>query len=290
MSIELGGCSFSFGRKPLRDSLLLLKSMGFDVVDIGASPGNAQIDQMAAATEPLKLAAEVRELIQQVGLRPEECFVLDFGPPINHPDENVWQRTRELFKGVARFAALIECRSIMLIPGIVHPEIGRARSFDRAVEKLKELTQISQHMGLQLNIEACEPSIAEDPRDAKQLCEQVPGLGLTLDYSHFIDPGHTQTSVEPLHQFAKHFHFRQAAPRKRVETVDKGTIDFGRVLSLLQQQSYTGTLAVEYVDCEETEKCGVDVLPETVKLRAQLLELLGALENPSPAFKNGRYA
>ncbi len=290
MDIELGGCSFSFGRTSLRESLLLVKRMGFDLVDIGVSPENAQINQMAAASEPLKLAAEVGSLIQGVGLRPEECFVLDFGAPINHPDENLWQRTRASFCGVVRFATLIKCRSIMLIPGIVHPEIGQERSFDRSVEKLKELAQISQDMGLQLNIEACEPSIAENPGDAQRLCEEVPGLGLTLDYSHFIDPGHTQASIEPLHLFAKHFHVRQAARQKRVETVAKGTIDFGRVLSLLQQQRYAGTLAVEYVECPETTKCGVDVVPETVKMRAQLLELLRHSESARPTLEKGLHA
>lgn len=274
MDIEIGGCSFSFGPKPLREALQLVKTLGFEVVDLGICPGNTQIHPVVAATEPERYAAEVNELLQEFNLQPDECFVLDFGQPINDPHDSVRQRTRNLFRGIARFASLTRCQSIMLIPGIVYPKIGPEQSFELAVTELRELVIMSQDAGVQLNIEPCEPSIAEDPRDAARLCAKVVGLGLTLDYSHFIDPGYGQASVEPLHQFATHFHARQAAAGKRVEAVDKGTIDFKRVVKLLRQQNYKGVIAVEYVDCEVTSKCGVDVMKETVKMRNQLTELL----------------
>lgn len=274
MDIEIGGCSFSFGPKPLREALQLVKNLGFEIVDLGICPGNTQIHPVVAATEPERYAAEVNELLQEFNLRPEECFVLDFGQPINDPNDSMRQRTRNLFRGIARFASLTTCRSIMLIPGIVHPEIGPEQSFDLAVRELRELVKMGQDAGVQLNIEPCEPSVAEDPRDAARLCEKVPGLGLTLDYSHFIDPGYDQASIEPLHQFTTHFHARQAAAGKRVEAVDKGTIDFKRVITSLRHQNYNGVIAVEYVDCEVTRKCGVDVMKETVKMKNQLTELL----------------
>ena len=46
---------------------------------------------------------------------------------------------------------------------------------------------------------------AEHPQDALRICQEVPGLGLTLDYSHFVDPGHSQGEVEPLHAYADIF-------------------------------------------------------------------------------------
>jgi sugar phosphate isomerase/epimerase len=127
---------------------------------------------------------------------------------------------------------------------------------------------------MQLNIEPCEPSVVQDPKDAARICRDVPGLGLTLDYSHFIDPGYFQPEIECLHPFAKHFHARQAAPGKRVETVRKGTIDFRRVLSLLERDKYAGIVAVEYVECETTRTCGVNVWEETPKMKVELERLM----------------
>jgi len=140
--------------------------------------------------------------------------------------------------------------------------------------ELKELSHIAEDNQVQLNIEPCEPSVVQDPKDAARMCSEVPGLGLTLDYSHFIDPGYTQLDVESLHRFARHFHARQAAPGRRVEKVGKGTIDFRRILSLLQRDKYDGVIAVEYVECETTRACGVDVWTETVRMKTELERLM----------------
>ena len=98
---------------------------------------------------------------------------------------------------------------------------------------------------------------------------------MTLDYSHFVDPGYSQREVEKLHPFARHFHARQAKRGKRVEKVEKGTIDFHRILSLLRRDQYQGVIAVEYVECETTRLCGVDVWVETPKMKSELERLGG---------------
>jgi sugar phosphate isomerase/epimerase len=275
MNLEIGGCSFSFGPRSLRYALQTLKDLGFDIVDLGVCLGNTQVHPVRAAENPERTASEVIEVLREMSMRPEECFVLDFGEPINHPEDSVRKRTRYLFPGIVKFASLVGCRSVMLIPGIVHPSVGRERSFELSVMALRELVKISDDAGVRLNVEPCQPSVAEDPHDAMRLCEEVPGLGLTLDYSHFIDPGYDQSSVEPLHRLTRHVHARQAAPGKRVEAVDKGTIDFSRIISLLREQKFEGVVAVEYVDCEVTTQCGVNVMDQTIKMKSELARLLG---------------
>ena len=273
--MEIGGCSFSFGPRSLREALQILKDMGFDIADLGVCLGNTQVHPVRAAENPERTAAEVIEVLREMNMRPEECFVLDFGEPINHPEDSVRKRTRLLFRGMVKFASLAGCRSVMLIPGIVYPSAGREGSFELSATTLRELVKMTDDAGLRLNVEPCQPSVAEDPQDAMRLCEEVPGLGLTLDYSHFIDPGYEQSSVEPLHRFTRHVHVRQAAPGKRVETVGKGTIDFNRITSLLREQNFEGVVAVEYVDCDVTTQCGVNVMEETIIMKAELARLLG---------------
>lgn len=273
--MEIGGCSFSFGPKPLREALRILRNLGFDIVDVGVCPGNTQIHPVEAAQEPERTAATVKAALLEMNQRPEECFVLDFGEPINHPEDAVRETLQSLFPGLVRFAWLAGFRSVMLIPGIVHPSMGKERSFELSAKILRKLVRISEDAGVYLNIEPCEPSVAETPENAMHLCEVVPGLGLTLDYSHFIDPGFDPANVEPLHRYARHFHARQAAPGKRVEAVNKGTIDFKRILSLLKRENYKGVVAVEYVDCETTTLCGVNVMDETIKMKAELERLVG---------------
>ena len=273
--MKIGGCTFAFGPRSLEEAASILAAFGFQTIDLGVcSNENAQVDPIVAAGDPDGAADRVLRALEPWGFELNECFVLDFGDPVNHPDPGVRARTRGLFPGLVRFASKVGCASIMLIPGVVHAELGRQESFQLAARELRALVGIANDAGLALNIEACEPSVAEDPQDALRICREVPGLGLTLDYSHFVDPGYSQAEVEPLHAHARHIHIRQAAPGKRVETVEEGTIDFGRIFELLKFSAYNGVVAVEYVDCDETTACGVDVMAETPRMKREVERLL----------------
>ena len=272
--MRIGGCSFAFGPKQLEEAARIVQQLGFQTVDLGVCLGNTQINPFEASEHPEAVADRVNRTLDRLKLLPGECFVLDFGQPINHPDPMIRSETRKRFGPLTRFAKLVGCPSIMLIPGIVYEHLGREASYDLSVKELRELCQIANDNQIRMNIEPCEPSIVQDPRDAARICRDVPGLGLTLDYSHFIDPGYSQSEVEALHPFARHFHARQAARGKRVETVERGTVDFQRIFSLLKRDNYQGIVAVEYVDCQTTRDCGVDVWVETPKMKSELERLI----------------
>ena len=59
-------------------------------------------------------------------------------------------------------------------------------------------------------IEAHVGSIVPDPKSAEALVQGVPGLTLTLDYTHFTRLGMPDAAIEPLVQYASHFHVRGA--------------------------------------------------------------------------------
>ena len=273
--MKIGGCTFAFGPRNLEETASILAAFGFQTIDLGVcSNENAQVDPIMAAGDPDGMADQVVSALEPWEFELNECFFLDFGDPVNHPEPEIRARTRHLFPGLVRFARKIGCVSIMLIPGVIHAELGRQESFQLSVKELRAMVGIANDGGLALNIEACEPSVAEHPQDALRICQEVPGLGLTLDYSHFVDPGYSQAEVEPLHAYARNFHIRQAAPGKRVEKVEEGTIDFGRIFDLLKTSTYNGVVAVEYVDCDETTACGVDVMVETPKMKREIERIL----------------
>ncbi len=109
-------------------------------------------------------------------------------------------------------------------------------------------------------------SIAESPLATEALLARVPGLGLVLDYSHFICLGFTQEEVDVLLPFASHVHLRQARPGRLQERLDSwsGTINFRLLFSRLRERGYEGWLATEIGEALEER---VDVVSETVRLR-----------------------
>jgi sugar phosphate isomerase/epimerase len=95
----------------------------------------------------------------------------------------------------------------------------------------------------------------------------VPGLTLTLDYTHFTRSGVPDREVEPLVQHASHFHARGAC-RGRLQASFKGnTINYARILHAMWKANYKGYLGVEYVWIDWEHCNEVDNLSETIQFR-----------------------
>src|SRR5690606_35040228 len=110
------------------------------------------------------------------------------------------------------FCKRTDCPGITLLPGVVWPELGQESSFELSRVALTELVEIGRSAGLRVSVEAHLESVVEQPEQALALVEAVPGLQLTLHYSHFIANGIPAERVHPLLPHAGHLHARQAAP------------------------------------------------------------------------------
>jgi sugar phosphate isomerase/epimerase len=102
------------------------------------------------------------------------------------------------------------------------------------------------------------------------LVDSVPGLTLTLDYTHFTRVGLQDQEVEPLIQHASHFHVRGARRSRLQASFQDNQIDYARVLKTMKATGYHGWIGIEYVwidwvHCNET-----DNLSETIRFRDYL--------------------
>ncbi|TFG68616.1 MAG: hypothetical protein E4H27_07805, partial [Anaerolineales bacterium] len=243
--MRFAAMTFSFGPGSLESTLRAIKRQGFDCIDLAAG-AQQQVDKMLAATDPRDQAAVVRKALAAMGMDISEVFLLHFDNPINHPDPIKRRTGRELFNGFVEFCREIGAESVMMSPGILYDEIGEAASLQSAVEELRYQQQVCTDHGLQLNMEPHWHSLAESPTRAQWFCEQVPGLGLTLDYSHFIAQDYTQDEIEPLHAYTRHFHARQAKTGATNVTLTEGVIDFHRILQTFNRDGWDGVVCLEY--------------------------------------------
>jgi sugar phosphate isomerase/epimerase len=116
-------------------------------------------------------------------------------------------------------------------------------------------------------VEAHIGSIAPNPQEAERLVRSVPGLTLTLDYTHFTRKGIPDTVVEPLIKYATHFHSRGARKGRLQTSLKKNTIDYQRILEVMQATDYSGHLGLEYVWIDWEHCNEVDNVSETILLR-----------------------
>ena len=277
---RLCGCSFIHGQQTLAQGLDLVERLEFSWVDIGVGGTNAHFDATQVARDPTRYADEVRRETAARNLQINECFALNFGAPINAPEAATRRHTRELFRGLCEFAAGAKFQSVMLIAGPTHTAVGRESSRDLAALALGELVEIAGDYDLLLNLEADSESCVNTPEDARDLCERVPGLGLTLDLSHFVCQGIAPERLEVLYPYARHLHVRQAARGCIVAPADRGEIDFADTLQKLEICGYHGLLCIEYLSFSPDDATRRDSEQQTLTMKNNIAQLIGEANHP----------
>jgi sugar phosphate isomerase/epimerase len=148
------------------------------------------------------------------------------------------------FTAVARLAARLEARLINLMA----PSLKADRQ--ETVARLKSLQAIAAREGVLLTIETHVGQLTERPADALWLCQQVPGLGLTLDPSHYYAGPNQGASFEALLPYAQGTGFRAGGMSWTDIQLPwgQGPIDFGNVVRRLEAAGYKGFYVTEYIE------------------------------------------
>lgn len=269
--MELSCTSFSFPLLPFETSLRQIALLEIPYVDVCAHVDGTHLQPAEIEADPVRQADLVTRAADAAGVGIADLFPT-FGEgfrdrPVNSPDADVRRANRKRFEAFVEFCKRAGCPGVTLLPGVVWEDLGQEASFELSREALSELVEIGRSAGLRVSVEAHLESVVEEPEGALALVEAVPGLQLTLDYSHFIAGGASPDRVHPLLPHAGHFHARQAAPGHLQRPHHSGTLDFKDIFRRLAEANYSGRICIEYT-WQEWRGCNTeDVLSETVLLR-----------------------
>ena len=244
-------CSTLCQRKqPTEVAFKTIADMGFRYVDLScltwaphASVVNLLKDFEAEATRLERLLAAHRLGVSN--------FVYDA------IETKPWDQYEQDFRVLARLAARLHARLI----NIMAP--SRKVDLQDQIGKLRKLQAIAAEQGVQLTVETHVGLVTELPADAAKLCEQVPGLGLTLDPSHYYAGANQCKPFDFLYPHVYGTGFR--AGGFTWETIQmpwgEGPIDFAKIVRGLEAAGYKGFYVVEYLEGHGK----VDPLPECRK-------------------------
>jgi sugar phosphate isomerase/epimerase len=276
--MELTCTSFSFPLLSFEDSARVIALMGIPKLDVGAHQGGPHIQPAEVEESPRAVAERIRRAVGEAGLGVSDFFAT-FGDgfrdrPVNSLNPAEREANLRRFRAIVQVSKSIGAKGITILPGVVWDELGPEESFEIAVRQLRQLLPVAHDAGLRLSVEAHLESVVEPPDRALALMEAVPGLQLTLDYSHFIANGYQPEDVHPLVKHAGHFHARQAR-RGFLQTGHRdGTLDFADIVPRLHAAGYKGDVCIEYTWQEWRGANNVDVLMESILLRDLLRPLL----------------
>jgi sugar phosphate isomerase/epimerase len=271
MKRRLACADFTF---PLLDHdhvLDLIAMLKFDGVDIGLFEGRSHLwpsrEFQSVETSAKKLAQKLRDrglALADVFLQTAPEFV-SLAP--NQPDKMRRQKAREMFQRTLEYAVASGSPHVSALPGVLFEEESPADSWQRCFDELAWRCEQAERAKLIFSVEAHVGSIAPTPAEALRLVKNVPGLTLTLDYTHFARAGLPDSEAEPLIAHASHFHVRGARKDRLQCSFQENVIDYRRILEVMREVNYQGYLGVEYVWIDWEHCNEVDNLSETIQWR-----------------------
>lgn len=116
--------------------------------------------------------------------------------------------------------------------------------FNTEIDRLRALINVTSKEGIRVAVKTETGRLTEDPHTAIELCQAVPGLGVTLDPSHYICR-QPQVNYDIVFPHVYHVHLRDTSPSELQVMVGLGEVDYSRLINQLENEHYNRFLAVE---------------------------------------------
>jgi sugar phosphate isomerase/epimerase len=225
-----------FARLPLEKALRLMAELEFSKVDVAICENGSHL-------KPSEVAKDVAEAALRIRIGPSltpAAFSVEFD--VKSDSEYLRQ-----LKAICRLARTTAVTLLCIPAG------SNGSGLDAEVARLRPLVKMVESEGLILTVPTRIGTVTELPSGARELCERVPGLGLMLDPSHYINGPHQGGAYDELFPYVRHVHLRDTgkAPGKLQVRVGQGEVEYGRIISQLQRHRYDRLLSVALHDIAE---------------------------------------
>lgn len=243
-----------FSSHPLDDALRTIRALHFTKADIALREDGPHL-------KPSDLTGDTTKISQK--LKATNLGIAAFHVAFKEHDGDA---PRGQLRGVCRLAR------VLAVPLVSVPAAARGSDLDAEVSRLKEWVKISTTEGVILTVETHSETLTADPMGAVELCRRVPGLGLTLDPSHYLAGPNGPVNYDPIYPYVKHVRLRDSGsdPAAFQVQVGQGDVEYGRIITQLDRFRYDRALTV---DVRDTPAAKFPVEPEVRKLK-YLLESL----------------
>src|SRR4029079_14875304 len=158
-------------------------------------------------------ATKLKTKLSDRGLKPADVILQldpDFVPfAINQPDVGRRQHARDQFLRTLEYASHLGSPHVTTLPGVyLEKDEPAADSWQRSQDELAWRVEQAKTHDIIFSVEAHVGSLAPNPREAERMVRGIPGLTLTLDYTHFTRIGLPDAEIDPLVQSELHSNVR----------------------------------------------------------------------------------
>lgn len=168
-----------------------------------------------------------------------------------------------------QFAACCKMAKALKVVTLTVRSAELGTPFNAEVERLRELVAISSRDGIRVGLLTEGGRMTQDPDTAIVLCDNVKGLGITLDPSHYVYGPHARENYEQVMKYVYHMRLRDTNKTQLQVRVGQGEVEYGRLVNQLHKVRYNRALCVDIFPMPD-----VDHLAEMRKIRLLLESLL----------------
>ncbi len=233
--------TLGWSKHSLEDAYAAIAGLEFGQADLALHEGWAHIvpSSLADGGEPAvhREAQRIRELVTRLEMKRTAAG-------------NVGLGTSDPAEQARRLGAVCDLAAALDVPVVT---IGAAPSGTLEADeeaRLRALVAVAAARGVTLTVETRRGQITELPDVAVRLCQAVPGLGLTLDASHYYAGPNAGADFSAVSPYVRHVHLRDAGDdREHIQVAaGSGRVDFGAIVRGLDAAGYSGKFAIEYID------------------------------------------
>jgi sugar phosphate isomerase/epimerase len=167
-----------------------------------------------------------------------------------------------------QFQACCKLAKATKVVALCVPAAELGTPFNAEIERLRRLVSIATKEGVLVGVKTQIGCLTENPDTAVVLCDNVKGLGITLDPSHYVYGPH-RGKYSQLIKHVVHVQLRDSTKDRFQVRVGQGEIEYGRLVSQLAKVNYRRALSVNITPIDD-----VDHAAEMRKMRLLLESLL----------------
>lgn len=240
-----------YGQLPLTDAITRLSDLEYTSVEIAIHSGSPQMTPEEVSDDLEKAISKCRDT--------HRLDIVAYSVQIAATGEEHYRQ----------FGAICRLAKATKVVTLVIPSAELGTPFNEEVEHLRRLVAIAQLQGVRVALKSQVGRLSEDPDTVVVLCDNVPGLGLCLDPSHYICGPHRAKNIDKLMKYVYHVHLRDTKKDQLQVRVGQGEVDYGKLIGQLEREGYNRALSVHITAMPE-----VDHMVELRKIRLLLESLL----------------
>lgn len=200
-----------------------ISDLGYDKIEVWLDEKTEHLKPSSVGTNPERFFTQYREWTR---LTPVALSMEDDVPAA-------------VFDGLCRVAKMMKITQITI------PAATLGTPFNEEIDRLRSRLAAANFSGIRLSLKTKTGYLTEDPQTAVELCQAVPGLGLTLDPSYYMVGRYSNQSHDQVYPYVYHTHLRDTSPSEIQVSVGLGEVDYSRIIGQLRRYNYTRALSVE---------------------------------------------